>query len=671
MKKFNLRICILLCIFSLTIIPVLLINVFYVFTVVQNVKKQSQVFYSDLVNQFAVNIDFYYSQYAEEFGNISILPSFQEILNRPKDLSAVNEKVFLYYSDTSTEFRQSVDAKKFGDFFIVEFDRKNPTNNMPYNLIDFSENLAVNIDVDKMVTEPSFKLMNAESEGKPILCESGILKKSSSEEYSDRTFFFYPYKKNSKNELKYLMGVMCNEDFFYNNIYKNNSGIERGTLYLHDQFGELLNVNHPSENDYYKYDHLVGKYQYGDTVHENTKSQKRMTLKEYQLLNTDQEILQAPQFLHQREVFDNEGWSSPNCSVVLHKQQKFLSIFMRAPLSQIEISFFYPLVLVYMPVVGIVIGNLILMALLLIVVSLIIIKVTDRLMLPITQLISVQKEVEHGNYDVKLNEEMFYGEFADIGKNFNAIVSKNVKERADANMFLEEQQTQILSNSKNLEAAAKKVKDKHSMMEVNLLEILPKKEVEKILSDEKIEPVVYENISLLFFEIKELFGVISSATSSEQLAELNNIFIQFDEIMNKYGCYKIRTQGQTYLAACGFPLEDSWNVQHITAAATECVKLIEKRNAGNEKQIKFRAGIYFGSITVGVIGTKKYTYDILGNTVTDAYNFLEQMPLGKLSASSDIYQALQNNKFWKFERFKEVILKNGKIEEMFLFCGEK
>ena len=201
MKKFNLRICILLCIFSLTIIPVLLINVFYVFNVVQNVKKQSQVFYSDLVNQFAVNIDFYYSQYAEEFGNISILPSFQEILNRPKDLSAVNEKVFLYYSDTSTEFRQSVDAKKFGDFFIVEFDRKNPTNNMPYNLIDFSENLAVNIDVDKMVTEPSFKLMNAESEGKPILCESGILKKSSSEEYSDRTFFFYDNKIVNINQL--------------------------------------------------------------------------------------------------------------------------------------------------------------------------------------------------------------------------------------------------------------------------------------------------------------------------------------------------------------------------------------------------------------------------------------------------------------------------------------
>ena len=95
MKQINLRLCILLCIFSLTIIPVLLINTFYVSTVVREAKEQNETFYCDLVNQLAINIDYYYSQYAEAFGNISTFPSFQKILDRPR-MSALDEKSFLH-----------------------------------------------------------------------------------------------------------------------------------------------------------------------------------------------------------------------------------------------------------------------------------------------------------------------------------------------------------------------------------------------------------------------------------------------------------------------------------------------------------------------------------------------------------------------------------------------
>ena len=80
MKQISLRICILLCIFSLTIIPVLLINTFYVSTVVQNVREQNQTFYCDLVNQLAINIDYYYSQYAEDFSNSSMFPDRKSVV---------------------------------------------------------------------------------------------------------------------------------------------------------------------------------------------------------------------------------------------------------------------------------------------------------------------------------------------------------------------------------------------------------------------------------------------------------------------------------------------------------------------------------------------------------------------------------------------------------------
>ncbi|MBQ2125377.1 MAG: hypothetical protein II196_06260, partial [Spirochaetales bacterium] len=117
MKQISLRICILLCVFSLTIIPVLLINTFYVSTVIKGIEQQNKTFYCDLVNQLAVNVDYYYSQYAEDFGNISMFSSFQNILNRPQ-LSPIDEQIFLHYSPASIELRENVSAKISGDFFL-------------------------------------------------------------------------------------------------------------------------------------------------------------------------------------------------------------------------------------------------------------------------------------------------------------------------------------------------------------------------------------------------------------------------------------------------------------------------------------------------------------------------------------------------------------------------
>ena len=668
MKQISLRICILLCIFSLTIVPILLINTLYVPTIVQNVKKQNQTFYCDLVNQLAINIDYYYSQYAEDFSNSSMFPSFQKILSRPQ-LSPIDEQIFLHYSETSMKLRENVLAKIPGDFFLIEFERGNVVNNTPYNLIDFSEKMTVNIDVKKMETEPAWTFVKNGLSNKAVLCEAEILKSSLPGKYLNRTFFFYPYRNDNEENLKYLMGVMCSENFFHN-IYKDSSGIERGTVYLKDQFGKLLDVNHPSKNDSYEYDNILGKYQNVEALNNDIKSQNKMSFKEYQLLNTDPEILQSPQFLYQRENFDNEGWNTPSYSVVLHKQQKFLSVFMRAPLSQIEISFFYPLILVYIPVIGIIVGNLILVALLLTVMIFIILKVTNRLMMPITLLINAQKEVESGNCDVKIDNDIFFGEFADIGRNFNDIVSKIVEERSHVDSFLEKQQQQIFENSKKLENAAKGLENERLRMKEKLLEIYPKKTAEKIFCHEKVEPEVYKNVSILLFEIKSFFGTISGSASSEQLLKLNEIFTEFDKIMSKYGCCKIRTMGQAYLAVCGLPLEDSWCIQHITSAAAECAKFIECKSADYGNQIKFRAGICCGSVTAGIVGNKKCTYDILGDAVVNAYNFMELTPFGTLSVSGEVYNCLRNGG-WEFKRLKEVIFKNGKIEEMFALCGEK
>lgn len=668
MKQISLRICILLCIFLLTIIPILLINTLYVSAVVRNVKKQNQTFYCDLVNQLAINIDYYYSQYAEDFSNSSMLSSFQKILNRPQ-LSPIDEQIFLHYSETSMKLRENVLAKIPGDFFLIELERGNIVNDTPYNLIDFSQKMTVNIDMKKMELEPAWSSIKNGLSNEAVLCEAEILKSSSPGKYLNRTFFFYPYRNDNDENLKYLMGVMCSENFFHN-IYKDSSGIEHGTLYLKDHFGKMLDVNHPSKNDSYEYDSILGKYQNVEAFNDDVKLRNKMSFKEYQRLNTDPEILQSPQFLYQREIFDSEGLDTPNCSVVQHKQQKFLSVFMRAPLSQIEISFFYPLILVYIPVIGIIVGNLILVALLLAAMILIVIKVTNRLMLPITLIVDAQKKVESGNCDVRIDNDMFIGEFADVGRNFNDIVSKITDERAHVDEFLGKQQQQIFENSKKLENAAKRLESEQLSMKERLLEIYPKKTAEKIFCHEKVEPETYENVSILLFEITVFSGAISGSAFTEQLLKLNEIFTEFDEIMNKYGCCKIRTMGQTYLAVCGLPLEDSWSIQHITLAAEECVKFIERKNADCENQIKFRAVICSGSVVAGIVGTKKCTYDILGDTVVNASDFLESAPFGELSVSGEVYNCLQKNSALEFKRLKEVVLKNGKTEEMFVLCGE-
>ncbi|NCO55863.1 MAG: tetratricopeptide repeat protein, partial [Bacteroidetes bacterium] len=194
-----------------------------------------------------------------------------------------------------------------------------------------------------------------------------------------------------------------------------------------------------------------------------------------------------------------------------------------------------------------------------------------------------------------------------------------------------------------------------------LLNILPHETAEELKHFGKSVPKKFNLVTVLFTDFKG-FTMISEKMSPEFLVnELNFIFSEFDKIISKYPIEKIKTIGDSYMCAGGLPTANKTNPIDIVLAALEIKKFINNRvvtENTNIPQWKIRIGVHTGPVVAGVVGTKKFAYDIWGDTVNIASRMESSGEPDKVNISNSTFELIKN----KLENNNIIATYRGEIE---------
>jgi class 3 adenylate cyclase len=178
-----------------------------------------------------------------------------------------------------------------------------------------------------------------------------------------------------------------------------------------------------------------------------------------------------------------------------------------------------------------------------------------------------------------------------------------------------------------------------------LLNILPAETAVELKENGKVLAKKYELVTVLFTDF-EGFTNYSENLSTEKLVEsIDYYFSKFDEIIEKYDLEKIKTIGDSYMCAGGLPFPTSDHASKIILAAIEIIDFVEQskhRLLDNQINFMVRIGINSGSIVAGIVGTKKFAYDIWGDTVNIASRMESNSETGKINISENTYHLVKD-----------------------------
>lgn len=191
------------------------------------------------------------------------------------------------------------------------------------------------------------------------------------------------------------------------------------------------------------------------------------------------------------------------------------------------------------------------------------------------------------------------------------------------------------------------IKDERDRSQDLLLNILPEETARELESNGHAKTRFYDNVTVLFTDFKGFSTIAGKLTPIELVAELNEYFMAFDEIMGKHNLEKIKTIGDAYMCAGGIPTTNETHPLDAVNAAMAMQAYMEKRQ--REKNItgvdgwELRIGIHTGPVVAGVVGKKKYAYDIWGDTVNIASRMESNGEPGKVNISASTYHLISEH----------------------------
>jgi class 3 adenylate cyclase len=148
-----------------------------------------------------------------------------------------------------------------------------------------------------------------------------------------------------------------------------------------------------------------------------------------------------------------------------------------------------------------------------------------------------------------------------------------------------------------------------------LTNILPESVIGELSATGHVQPIRHEEATVLFADLVNFTQASASMPASRMVGELNEIFEAFDEITHREGVEKIKTIGDAYMAAAGLSGDAGGHAQRCVRAAVEMVRYLADRNRGSAFKWQVRIGMHSGPLVSGVVGKRKYAFDIWGDTV--------------------------------------------------------
>ena len=174
-----------------------------------------------------------------------------------------------------------------------------------------------------------------------------------------------------------------------------------------------------------------------------------------------------------------------------------------------------------------------------------------------------------------------------------------------------------------------------------LFNILPEGVANELKLTGSAEAKQFDNTTVLFTDFVDFTKISESLTPKALVAEVHLCFTAFDAIMDKNGLEKIKTIGDAYLAVCGMPSEDPDHAIRAANAALDILQFIKKRKEEGGV-FDIRIGLNSGPVVAGIVGVKKFVYDIWSDTVNTAARMENNSEPGKINISSATYHLIQD-----------------------------
>lgn len=202
-----------------------------------------------------------------------------------------------------------------------------------------------------------------------------------------------------------------------------------------------------------------------------------------------------------------------------------------------------------------------------------------------------------------------------------------------------------------------------------LLNILPKEIAQELKDKGKAEARDFDRVSILFTDFKSFTQASVKLSAQELVKEINTCFEAFDGIIEKYGIEKIKTIGDAYMAAGGLPIPSDESVANTVLAALDMQTFISERiiskRTKNEVPFEMRLGIHTGPVVAGIVGIKKFQYDIWGDTVNTASRMESNGEISKVNISLHTYELIKDNPQFSFEPRGKIEVKGKGVVEMY------
>ena len=235
---------------------------------------------------------------------------------------------------------------------------------------------------------------------------------------------------------------------------------------------------------------------------------------------------------------------------------------------------------------------------------------------------------------------------------------------------------QLYRNNRQKQKSNKELAEKNELITVEkqrsdelLLNILPSEVADEIKQHGYSKAKTYSMVTVMFTDFKD-FSSVSEKISGELLVdEINYCFSAFDNIVQKYRVEKIKTVGDAYICVGGMPALNFTHATDIIHAAIEIRNFMLNRKKEKEEKgeipFELRIGIHTGPVVAGIVGVKKYAYDIWGDTVNLAARMEQNSEAGKINISGNTYE-LVKGKFTCIHRGKIDAKNKGEVDMYFV-----
>ena len=217
---------------------------------------------------------------------------------------------------------------------------------------------------------------------------------------------------------------------------------------------------------------------------------------------------------------------------------------------------------------------------------------------------------------------------------------------------------------RRVDRAEAELAEQHARAEGLLLNILPSETAERLKAGERVIADDADDVSVLFVDLVGSTSLADALAPSDLVAVLNRVFSAFDDLTDRHGLEKVKTVGDAYIAVGGLPTPDP---NHLTSAAKLALAIRDEMHRYSVPELgplEIRLGLHAGPVVAGVIGKRKFSYDIWGDTVNTAARMESTGIPGEVQVTATVQQRLQRE--FDFEPRGAITVKGKGQMETFL-----